>query len=100
MLRSTLSAGNPYKINPDFSLQALGFVDPQRRFLPKALNYVPELEQRGDDKANDILLGRIKSLRAGRYGFIMGDAGEEYFFHQSDLDISLKWESVEADLRV
>ena len=100
MLRSVLSGRSPYKSNPDHSLQALGFIDPQRRFLPKALSYVPELEQVDNKKTALELKGSIKALRAGHYGFIRGESGEEFFFHISDLDASLKWDALEIGLRV
>ena len=92
-LRSRLSQSSPYKNQPDRSLQTLGFIDSQRRFLPKALNYVPELE-RPDTGGPARVLGRIKSAKQGRYGFIEDDEGTDYYFHATFLSDGISWEDV------
>ncbi len=96
-VRSKLSMGSPYKERPDISLQTLGFIDSQRRFLPKALLYVPELSQ---STTSQRLLGRIESAKPGRYGFITDDDGSDYFFHISELPEDVKWEDIRPGLRV
>ena len=60
-------------------MQALGFLNAQRRLLPKALSYVPELHSSGREEVEQ-LTGTIKSIKA-RYGFIQSGNGTDYFFH-------------------
>lgn len=98
-VRSKLSPSSPYRERPDFSLQALGFMDTQRRFLPKALSYVPELEQ-SSPMTPQSLLGRIKLVKPGRYGFITDDEGIDYFFHVSGIRDFVEWEKLEPNMRV
>ena len=97
-IRVKLSAMNPYKNNPDYSLLELGFIDSQRRFLPKALNYVPELVQQ--QSLEKKIFGSISSVKPARYGFIRDDEGESYFFHQSGFVDPIEWEDVRVGLRV
>lgn len=99
IVRSKLSVGNPYKDGPHFSLQTLGFIDSQRRFLPKALAYVPELV-RSSQVAPQKLLGLINSAKPGGYGFITGDDGSDFFFHVSDLPRNVNWEDIRPGIRV
>ena len=98
-VRSKLSPSSPYKERPDLSLQTLGFIDSQRRFLPKALSYIPELDQ-SLPTTPQRLLGRVRSAKTGGYGFITDDDGIEYFFHISHFHDQVEWERVEPDLRV
>ena len=98
-VRSKLSTGSPYRDRPDNSLQSLGFIDSQRRFLPKALAYVPELGQ-PSQATPQRLLGMINSAKSGGYGFIIGDDGSDFFFHVSDLPRSVNWEDVRPGIRV
>ena len=98
-LRSLLSPVSPYRDRPDTSLQALGFVDLQRRLLPKALNYVPELGQT-TQPASSRLSGRIKIVKVAGYGFIEGDDQTDYFFHASEIESSIEWSTVKPNLRV
>ena len=98
-VRSKLSAGNPYRSNPDISFQALGFIDSQRRFLPKALNYAPELDEERQ-AGGRLTTGTIQSVKAGRYGFIRDDDGTDYFFHHSGVERLGDWQDVKAGQRV
>ena len=98
-VRSKLSTGSPYKERPDLCLQTLGFTDSQRRFLPKSLSYVPELEQLPSTTPQR-LQGQVKSAKPGRYGFITDDGGIDYFFHISEFHDYIEWEKVEPNLRV
>lgn len=98
-VRSKLSPSSPYKERPDLSLQTLGFIDSQRRLLPKALSYVPELEQ-SLPTTPQRLLGRIRSTKTGGYGFITGEDGIDYFFHASQFHADVEWEKVEPNLRI
>ena len=67
-LRARLSTSSPYKGRPDRSLQTLGFIDSQRRYLPKALNYVPELEEANAGGAGaNIWLHQVKKARTLRF---------------------------------
>ena len=83
-IRSKLSTGSPYKEGLYSSLQSLGFTDSQRRFLPKALSYVPELEDVSPG-APQRLYGSISSLKSAGYGFISADDSTTYFLHSSAL---------------
>lgn len=98
-IRVNLSTSNPYKTNPDWSLQTLGFIDSQRRFLPKALGYVPELNQPISQKVNQIT-GTVKSAKPGRYGFISDENNMDYFFHHSNFRDPIKWDDITTGLRV
>lgn len=98
-LRTKLSLGSPYKDRPDFSLQSLGFIDSQRRFLPKALSYVPELEDLpfgGPQR----LYGRIVAIKPGGYGFIETDDGASYFLHPSALPQDVRISELRLDERI
>ena len=99
IVRSKLSHGSPYKDNLDSSLQTLGFIDSQRRFLPKALSYVPDLDQ-ALPSTPQRLLGRINAAKLGRYGFIKDDDGADYFFHHSWFCDFVDWANVKSGLRV
>ena len=98
-VRSTLSKNSPYRERPDLALQTLGFIDSQRRFLPKVLGYVPELE-RSSSPTPERLFGRVVSAKTGRYGFIAGDDGVSYFFHISKFRDNIEWQDVRPNLRV
>ena len=98
-VRANLSPSSPYKDQLDRSLQTLGFVDSQRRFLPKALNYVPELE----DPSFGLwarLVGNIKSAKQGRYGFIEDDDGTDYYFHVTFFSDDIIWANIRPGMRV
>ena len=99
VLRSRLSTGSPYRNNPNLSLQTLGFIDSQRRFLPKALSYVPELDKTSVTVPQR-LLGSIISAKPGRYGFIKDNDGTDYFFHHSGFRHFIDWANVKPSLRV
>ena len=99
IVRSKLSSGSTYKDNPSASLQILGFIDLQRRFLPKALSYVPELGQ-ASPSTPQRLLGTINAAKSGRYGFIKDDDGADYFFHHSSFCDFVDWANVKSGLRV
>ena len=96
-IRSKLSQGSPYKDNPGVSLQLLGFIDLQRRFLPKALSYVPELEQQASPQR---FPGNVLTLKPGLYGFLKGDDDISYFFHRSELVEPANWETLVPGIRV
>ena len=98
-VRSKLSPASPYKDRPNLSLQAMGFIDAQRRFLPKAFSYVPELEEPSPSIERP-LSGRITSAKSGRYGFIRGDNGVDYFFHFTDFAHDIEWDDVKVNQRV
>ena len=98
-VRSKLSTGSPYRDNTDSSLQTLGFIDSQRRILPKALSYVPELDQPPSQQPKR-LSGRISVVKRGGYGFIADDEGSEYFFHRSGFRQIVDWADVKSGLRV
>ena len=98
-VQAKLSTGSPYKAHPQLSLQSLGFIDSQRRFLPKALSYVPELDN-STPFTPQRLSGRVASAKSGGYGFITGDDGIDYFFHISGFRNNIEWESVKPDFRV
>ena len=97
-LRAGLSEGSPYLEKPDGSMQALGFLNAQKRLLPKALSYVPELHSSGREKVEQ-LKGTIKSTKA-RYGFIQSEDGTDYFFHQSELPDGTSWHSLRVGMLV
>lgn len=98
-LRKKLSQRSPYAQRPDWSLQALDFVDAYRRFLPKGLAFVPELEGTSVDAPKEIQ-GKIMAVKSARYGFIRADDGTEYFFHQSGLRERIPWENLRRGNRV
>ena len=98
-LRARLSPSSPYRERPDLSLQRLGFIDSQRRLLPKALTYVPELE-RSPQALPRRFQGRVKAAKPGRYGFITDDDGNDYFFHIKDFRDYIEWDEIEPDIRV
>ena len=97
-VRSRLSPGSPYKERPHISLQTLGFMDPQRRFLPKALSYVPELEQASPSPQR--VFGAISAAKPGGYGFIAGEDGADYFFHITEFHDFVEWKDVQLNVRV
>ena len=99
LVRSRLSHGNPYKDRLTLSLQALGFVDSQRRFLPKAMAYVPELENK-DQPAPTRSFGRVSAVKLGGYGFIKGDDGDDYFLHPSAIADGSEWTDVKVGTRL
>ena len=83
-LRTRLSSGSPYRSQLLRSLQTLGFIDSQRRFLPKAFTFVPELEALSTGiPARQF--GCIRLMKAGRYGFLEDDDGTDYYFHETFL---------------
>ena len=98
-VRNKLSLGNPYRDHPDHSLQALGFIDSQKRILPKALSFVPELNQSVLPSPRR-LQGYIKAAKPGRYGFICDNAGDDFFFHQSYFRSPVDWKEIKANSRV
>ena len=98
-IRARLSAGSPYKDRPDLSLQELGFIDSQRRLLPKALGYVPELHASAPSSPQR-LVGQIIAVKPQRYGFIRDDEGTEYFFHQMGFRHYANWGIVQPGIRV
>ena len=98
-VRTKLSPSSPYKERPDLSLQSLGFIDSQRRLLPKALTYVPELEQ-SSQALRQRLQGRIKSAKPGQYGFITDEDGNDYFFHITQFHDQIEWEEAKPNVRV
>ena len=98
-VRSKLSPSSPFKDRPDYSLQLLGFVDSQRRFLPKALSYVPELEDMSPSTPHR-LFGQISEVKPAGYGFITADDGTSYFLHPRALSEGAAWDSAELNTRV
>lgn len=92
-IRTSLPATNPYKRNPDWALQAVGLIDGKRRILPKAVTYAPELAGNGGE-SKDRTRGVVKVIKAGGFGFIRGDDGLDYFFHQTSLPEQISWTSV------
>ena len=98
-IRTKLSPGSPFKERPDLSLQRLGFIDSQRRLLPKALTYVPELEDLSPITPQR-LEGRLKAAKPGGYGFLTDEEGNEYFCHISQFRDYVDWDKVESNLHV
>ena len=98
-IRSRLSNGSPYKDRPDLSLQELGFIDSQRRFLPKTLGYVPQLND-SVAPSPQRLVGLITSVKLPRYGFMRDDEGTDYFFHHADFRDNVDWGTIKPGLRV
>ena len=98
-VRAKLSATSPYKDRPDLSLQELGFTDSQRRFLPKALVYVPELDQPSPPVLQR-LQGHIVAVKSAGYGFIEDNGGTEYFFHHSGLRNVINMSNLRSGSRV
>ena len=98
-LRSKLSASSPYRDRPDLSLQELGFIDSQRRFLPKAIGYVPELDDSTPSGSNR-LVGLITTVKLLQYGFIKDDEGTVYFFHHTGFRHPINWDIVQLGQRV
>ena len=98
-IRNNLSSKSPYLERPDLSLQALGFIDSQKRILPKAFTYVPELEETKQSKSKENI-GVIASLKPLKYGFINSEDGGLYFFHQANLADGVKWSSLSIGKRV
>ena len=98
-VRNQLSLGNPYRDHPDHSLQALGFIDAQKRFLPKALSFVPELNQ-STPLVPKRHIGYIKVVKPGRYGFIRDDNEDDFFFHHSCFRDLIDWHDVKPNSRV
>lgn len=99
MIRNLLSSKSPFSERPDGSLQALGFIDSQKRLLPKAYSYVPELDEPQKSKPKNVL-GSIISLKPSRYGFIKDTNGGDYFFHMSNLSPEVAWESLSEGMPV
>lgn len=93
VLRGKLSPRSPYAEKPDWSLQELGFIDAQKRFLPKAFSYVPELQAKTVGVSRE-LKGEINTVKPAGYGFIRGDDGTDYFFHISGLTSNISWEAI------
>lgn len=98
-VRSRLHSGSPYYRDVNQSLQVLGIIDTQKRFLPKALSYVPELESKSQQTPRRIQ-GAVKAIKAAGYGFISGDNGTDYFFHISGASQHLEWQSLHFGIRV
>lgn len=98
-VRAKLSTTSPYRDRADLSLQELGFVDSQRRFLPKALSYVPELDQTVA-LVPERLKGQISAIKPAGYGFIRDNGGADYFFHRSSLLRGDDWASLEGGTRI
>ena len=98
-VRSKLSSSSPFKDRPDYSLQSLGFIDSQRRLLPKALSYIPELEDTPLNPAHR-MFGKIAVAKPAGYGFIAAADGTSYFFHSTALSEDVAWTSVEPNTRV
>lgn len=96
-VRSSLSSKSPYTDRPDSCLQALGFIDAQKRLLPKAFAYVPDLEQIARPT---IVSGEIRVVRPARFGFIRANDGTEFFFHESNLNSGLGWNALAPGFRV
>jgi ATP-dependent DNA helicase RecG len=99
-VRSRLHSGSPYYRNVDQSLQVLGFIDTQKRYLPKAFSYVPELESSTVRQTPSHIEGVIKAIKTAGYGFIGGVNGIDYFFHKSGLPQDVEWQSIELGLSV
>jgi cold shock CspA family protein len=98
-IRSLISSKSPYIDKPDWSLQALGFIDSQKRLLPKAYAYVPELEEVQKNQPKEIS-GTIADLKPSRYGFIRDTNGDDYFFHKSKLKAGVVWEALSIGAKV
>jgi ATP-dependent DNA helicase RecG len=98
-IKQRLSPTSPYAERPDWSLQALGFIDSQRRFLPKAMSYVPELEDK-QGIASPRMNGVVTSVKPGGYGFIQSDSDGMLFFHYSALMPPLERSSMRSGMRV
>lgn len=99
IIRNSLSSKSPYYEKPDWSLQTLGFIDTQKRLLPKAYAYVPELDNQQKTKQK-IIYGTVVALKPARYGFIKDTSGEDYFFHNSNLSKGVTWKSLFEGRRV
>ena len=98
-VRSKLSSSSPFKDRPDYSLQSLGFIDSQRRLLPKALSYIPELEDTPSNPTHR-LFGTITVVQSAGYGFITAADGTSYFLHATALSEDVVWNRVEPNTRV
>ena len=98
-VRTRLSSSSPYRDRVAISLQELNFIDSQRRFLPKALGYVPALNS-SKPVVPERLLGQITSVKPSNYGFIKDDDGTDFFFHHTNFRDSIDWANVKPNLRV
>ena len=81
-IRTALSPNSPYSEKPLSSLQALGFLDAQRKLLPKlrVLSARPQPEDLSSWKR-----GKLKTKRPEGYGFIRGYDDNEYYLHASSV---------------
>ncbi len=57
--------------------------------------------QSSDNSPQELLGGNIKTIKREKgYGFIAADDGNDYFFHLSELEQGLVWESLEESMSV
>ncbi len=91
-IRGNLSPNSPYSRNPFWSMQALGYLDAQRRILPKLRVFPAKMEH--DETHSGWMRGKLKAKRLEGYGFILGDDGNEYYLHVSNLVPPIRWDDL------
>jgi len=98
-IKSLLSVNSPFSQKLVRSLQALGFLDVQRRLLPKS-RVLPQKIVPEDSQTTTWKRGMLKFKKLDGYGFIRSDDGTEYFVHASNLLPPLTWDGLTEGMSV
>lgn len=97
-LQNAMSTHSPYQEQPLWALRALGYVDPDRKPLPKLQALWTNEDSQMSQTGPSTIMGEVVLVKED-YGFIRGDQ-QDYFLHRSELESPSTWHDVRRGILV